>query len=440
MQSTPRTRQHAVDPGTRQEAVPGGESPSYLAGSLHDRFMDRSVVGVALVVAVGVAATLPAVAGYAGATPVEPQMAGVTNTVEDVERADDGGVVVLERWGHNLRENGDLAIVHVYDDWSEPPTSHQVTNETIPANTSTDLVGLVRAASGGWWLVGADGTAYRFTDDWTYADTTRSVGRQVRAVDRAPDGTVWVATDGGLVAFAPDFETVRHRKQGTAGEAGVDGLEATRGGVWVLARDDLRRYDHVGGGRLRPGDGGRSIHDTTAFRTDLEPAPDGDWLVVDGGGAVHRVTGSLVFTGRSHDVGTDRAYPGTPSDVISLAPSSAAVVWGLGALVVVGLVVGVGLVGWRRDFEPRGYAAAAVVCPGVLLSTYTQPWPLRPLLFALPVPDLVVPLATLLAVGGHLGALRQAGRPPAEVGASAAVYAPLVVAGVLLLGKLVSLL
>lgn len=382
----------------------------------------------------------PAVATSAGAdSPTSPQMAGITNEVEDVERTSDGRLVVLERVGEALRSEGDLAVVLVYDRWDQVGERHTVTNETVPANGTANLVGVARAGEGGWWLVAANGTAYRFTEGWAYAGETRSLRGDVRAVDRAPDGAVWVATTDALRAYGPGLSTVRSERPWGVEAPYVAGLEVDRDAVWVMAEGDLRRFDRRGEGPLGSPVARQTFHGPTEARSDLEPAPDGDWYVVGGGGSVDRVTGTLVFTGARHDVGTDRAYPGTPSDIVMIPPPWM-LLWLAGALPVALLPVAALVGGTWRDHDPLGYGVAAAASPLALLAMYTPPWPLRPTLFALPIPDPVVPLVTLLAVGGHVGALATLEDAGPGISTTVVAYLPLLASAVVVLGKLLGLL
>jgi hypothetical protein len=386
-----------------------------------------------------VAVGSPAVTTLAGADrPTSPQMVGITNDVEDLERTSDGRLVVLERVGETLRSEGDLAVVLVYDRWDQLDERHAITNETVPANRTANLVGVARAGSGGWWLVAANGTAYRFTEGWAYAGETRSLPGDVRAVDRAPNGAVWVATTDGLRAYGPGLSTVRSERPWAADPPYVAGLEVDRSDVWVMAEGELWRFGRRGEGTLRSPVARQTFHGPTEARSDLEPAPDGDWHVLGGGGSVNRVTGTLVFTGATHDVGTDRAYPGTPSDVLMFPPPWM-LLWLAGALPVAFLLAAALAVGKWRDHDRLGYAVAAAASPLLLLAIYTSPWPLRPMLFALPVPDTLVALATLLAVGGHVGALSTVEDAGPGISTTVVAYVPLLVSALVLLGKLLGL-
>lgn len=389
--------------------------------------------------------------------PADAQTVGITNSVEAVERTDDGRVVVLERVGQARRSDGDLAVVHVSEGMDGEAVHHRIDNTTIPATASVDLVGLVPARDEGWWLVAANGTAYRFGAAWSYAESTRRLprpddwpavesyggepARWLTAAERGPEGGLWVAGHDGLVVYGSGFGEVRaaYPRVYDGDEYRAVGLEVARGAVWLLGHDGLRRYDLADGStRLadqQPDDVDR-FHDSMEGRTDVEPAPDRDWLVVDGGGTVHRVTGSLAHTGIGHEVGSDAAYPGTPSDILVLLPPLDLVLAALGALVLLGLWGSVLALGWHRDLDARGYAAAPAVCVPVLLAVYVAPWPLRPLLFTMPGPEVVVPLATLLGVAGHLGALRATEVDVESQVAAAVAYGPLVVAGVVLLVEL----
>jgi hypothetical protein len=396
------------------------------------------LVGVLLATAL-VAVGTPAVTTPAGADrPASPQMVGITNDVEDFERTSGGRLVVLERVGETLRSEGDLAVVLVYDRWDRLDERHTLTNETIPANRTANLVGIVRAGDGGWWLVAANGSAYRFTEGWAYAGETRSLRGDVRAVDRAPNGAVWVATTDRLRAYGPGLSTVRSERPWAVEPPYFGGLEVDRGDVWVMAGGDLWRFDRRGDGPLRSPVARQTFHGPTRVRSDLEPAPDGDWYVVGGGGSVKRVTGTLVFTGAEHDVGTDRAYPGTPSDVVMIPPPWM-LLWLAGALPVALLLAAALVVGTWRDHDPLGYAVAAAASPLVLLAIYTPPWPLRAMLFELPIPDPLVALVTLLAVGGHVGALSTVEDAGPGVSTTVVAYVPLLVSALALLGKLLGL-
>jgi signal transduction histidine kinase/ligand-binding sensor domain-containing protein len=156
--------------------------------------------------------------------------------IGDLTETDDGRLVIGIR---------DRALRQLIDDRIEPYPIRRGGRSTVPLqDTEVDSNKLLRDRDGGLWIATARRgliRAFRGRAD-TFAVSDGLAGNVSCSLFEDREGTIWVATTGGLDRFQQSSVATVSTKQGLHTDAVVSVLGATDGSMWLAAREGLMRW------------------------------------------------------------------------------------------------------------------------------------------------------------------------------------------------------
>ena len=347
------------------------------------------------------------------------------SAVAAVTPADDGGWWVLER----SLQSQEGVVHHYSDSWKRTGERHRIRTAGKYGGSPTDVA---PANGGGWWAFGAGGSVYRFSENWTYTGDSRVLSHPYydgnlsggAGLTRTTDGGWWVAGDRDLFRYTGNWTFANSSVKVVTGVSSgypVAVGYGFEGSLWVLegyTGTGVSRYPLTeDGSRIAPGStrtvdadagrlllgqhsGGFGIHSVVDTPVDIARAGDG-WWVVDADGQVHRFDRYWRYTGVTHPVGSDDAEGTYPADFVSplilFVPLVTGVIWLLPAMTIGAGVLWHGGANGRNSLFAGATGAAAFV-----YGVAWRPFLVRPVVFVEPHLPLVVSFATLILAVAHL--------------------------------------
>lgn len=167
-----------------------------------------------------------------------------------------------------------------------------------------DVIALAEARAGGLWLGHMRGGVSRFQDGRAHALPLSEANLPAFALHEDPEGTLWIGTDRGLMAWRQGRVTRYSREQGLPADTVFRIVPARGGGLWIATRGGLARLRDGRLERVAPFTG--AVAESVVS---LLEDPDGTlWIGTFGAGLARLRAGVLTTYTRRQGLFDDTVY------------------------------------------------------------------------------------------------------------------------------------